>query len=396
MSTFETFPVGKGIVCFGDSITLMAAARADRGYPSILDEALFSRGVSVGNYGVGGSGYATSQSNYDLFHKSRGLWGACILVGVNDIAADTSAGATFVGINTLVQSMLTDGLRVVISTILPWKNGGGWTAPRQIATESVNASILGLTNTHPNLRVVDCYAALGSIDDPQLLRRDAQELIPDSLHLGSFGAQLFSDLVLGSWIDLIDVSALVPVVSQPEITIANWTEIENALQARIALGLRLPGDRVRWGDVSRDGHGTAGDYAILRVGNITSLAPATPEQSITNNPQAFPGGEILLNSLEPTEFELSITVYSMRTTGNHSAYARATSARSALHSESTTAALEAVNVAIVQCESVQSLPALLETEYQGKAVFTALIRISDGNTESVTYIESAEWVGTLT
>lgn len=170
--------------------------------------------------------------------------------------------------------------------------------------------------------------------------------------------------------------------------IANWTQIENALQARIALGLGVPGDRVRWGDTSRDSPVTAGDHAVLRVGNIASLSPATPEQNVTDNPQAFPGGEILLNSLEPTEFELTITVYTTRTTGSFSAYARATSARSALHSESTTDALEAANVVIVQCEAVQSLPALLETEFQGKAVFTALVRISDGNSEAATFIET--------
>lgn len=170
--------------------------------------------------------------------------------------------------------------------------------------------------------------------------------------------------------------------------IANWTQIENTLQARIAIGLGVPGDRVRWGDTSRDGPATTGDHAVLRVGNITSLSPATPEQSVTDNPQAYPGGEILLNSLEPTEFELTITVYTSRTTGSFSAYARATSARASLHRESTTDALEAANVVVVQCEPVQSLPALLETEFQGKATFTALIRISDGDSEATTFIET--------
>lgn len=203
MAAFETLPVARAVVCFGDSITFMAAARADRGYPSILDEALFARGVSVGNYGISGGGFQNARDAYDLYHRNRGLWGASVLVGVNDIAAGLTSAATFDGINSLVNRLLDDGLRVVLSTILPWKNGGGWTAANQTKTEEVNASIRALAGT-TNLRVVDGYAEFGQVDDPTLLQRSFQELIPDSLHLGSYGAQAFSRLVEAAIIDLLD------------------------------------------------------------------------------------------------------------------------------------------------------------------------------------------------
>ncbi len=186
------------IVCFGDSITFMAASRADRGYPSILDERLFSRGYCVGNNGVSGGGYSNAQSAYTGYYKNRGLWGACILVGVNDVAAGISAAVTFAGVNTLVQEMLADDLSVFLSTILPWKNGGGWTSAIQVATEAVNESILALEGTNGGLQIIDGYAAFGDPDDSELLARCYQEVTGDALHLGSYGAQVLAGLFYDS------------------------------------------------------------------------------------------------------------------------------------------------------------------------------------------------------
>lgn len=210
MPTFETFPASKGLICFGDSITFMASTRADRGYPSVLDEMLFDRGVSVGNNGISGGGFQNSRDAYDLFHRGRGIWGACLLVGVNDIAAGLTAEAIFAGINSFVQEMLSDGLRVVLSTILPWKNGGGWTAPRQTTTEAVNSQLRALAGSHVHLRVLDGYAEFGQIDDGQLLQRGLQEPIADNLHLGSYGAQAFARLVLESIDELLAADVVVP------------------------------------------------------------------------------------------------------------------------------------------------------------------------------------------
>lgn len=180
------------------------------------------------------------------------------------------------------------------------------------------------------------------------------------------------------------------------IDLVDWSVVENALQVELARGLDLTGDRVRWSKPSGDAPVTAGDYAVIAIEGNTSLAPATPEQRIETNPVATPGAEILISSVEPVEFTLVVDVFSMRREGNHSAFARANRARSALGLESTTATLEAAGLAVVQTEGVQSIPALLETEYQGRARFNALIRVSGGSQESATYIETAEWVSSLT
>ncbi len=190
----QPFPVAKAIVCFGDSITL-ASGRADRGYPSILDELMFPNGISVGNNGVNSGGFQNMTDVYQAYYKDRGLWGACLLIGVNDIAGGASATTTYNGINALIQEMLLDGLRVAVSTILPWKNGGGWTAPKQTITLAVNELLLALNGTNRNLLVMDGYSEFGDTDDSALLARSLQEVTGDGLHIGSYGAQALAGLM---------------------------------------------------------------------------------------------------------------------------------------------------------------------------------------------------------
>jgi lysophospholipase L1-like esterase len=324
MATPTTFPAGKGIVCFGDSITLMAATRADRGYPSILDELLFDRGVSVGNNGVSGGGFQNAQDAYDFFHKSRGLWGACVLVGVNDIAAGLDAATIFTGINKLVTTLLADGLRVVISTVLPWKNGGGWTSPRQTITEAVNVSIRALAGTHPNLRVVDGYAEFGQVDDPQLLQRGLQEVTPDFLHLGSYGAQAFARLMAVGVGDLLSAASgtLAPSVGiQPEALAARalrdyllrWLPAKvaqlNALRGAVVKSAAVGPLTIASGALvlasAREGATTS---VTLPTGTVTAAAIAT-----AINAAAVPGvtasadgeGRLVLTGAAPTEGVLS-------------------------------------------------------------------------------------------
>ncbi len=215
MPTIQKFPNTKSVVCFGDSITFTAATRANRGYPSILDEMLFADGFTVGNQGVSGGGFQNAIDIYQAYYKGRGIWAACILVGVNDIAGGASAATVYAGINALIQEMLTDNVKVCVSTILPWKNGGGWTAPRQTITETVNAQLLALNGTNPNLLVLDGYAAFGDIDDPALLARSAQEVTADYLHLGSYGSQLLAEMMFEGikgvfvWLNSLDSATLV-------------------------------------------------------------------------------------------------------------------------------------------------------------------------------------------
>lgn len=239
---YQVFPTTKAILCLGDSITFMAAARAPRGYPPILDEMLFSKGYTVGNNGISGGGYRNARDAYELFHRNRGLWGVSLLVGVNDIAAGETSAQVFEGIKSFVDLLLADGLKVILGTILPWKLGGGWTLARQTVTEEVNAQIRALAGTHMSLKIIDGYAVFGQPDDPTSLQRTYQEVVPDLLHLGSYGAQVYAELVatgLAEMLAAVPLSQTVPPPATETVaeTVAVAAEPDTAQNGTDSLGI---------------------------------------------------------------------------------------------------------------------------------------------------------------
>jgi hypothetical protein len=173
----------------------------------------------------------------------------------------------------------------------------------------------------------------------------------------------------------------------------NWTEIENAIQAEIASSLArstgIPSERVRWEIQSRSTPEGAQTYATIRIDNLSSTS-SLPEQRITDNPQATPGKEILIESVEQIEFDVSLTVYSVQSTGSRSAIALASECRAWLMSEFASS-LESAGVVVFRTESVQRVPALLETEFEDRAQFVARMRVCGGVSVPSTWIESAEW-----
>lgn len=176
--------------------------------------------------------------------------------------------------------------------------------------------------------------------------------------------------------------------------IANWTTIENTIQAQFVAASGLTGDRVRWAHQSRDAVGTAGDFATLEMFRFLTVGAA--EDSVIDNPTPIAGQEILIRAQAQTEFEVRFSLFTMTPTGSNSAGAKAINVRHYLERDDVIETLQAAGLALVTVEDVQRIPAVLETEYQDRAVFVARFRTLDGSSYATTYIESAEWVGTLT
>lgn len=174
--------------------------------------------------------------------------------------------------------------------------------------------------------------------------------------------------------------------------IANWTTIENTLQAQFVAACGLTGDRVRWGHQSRDSVQSAGDFALLEM--FRFLTVGSPEDSVIDNPTPGAGTEILIRSQAQTEFEVRFSIFTMTPTGSNSAGARAINVRHYLERDDVLENLQAAGIALVNVEDVQRIPAVLETEFQDRAVFVARFRTLDGSSYATTYIESAEWFGT--
>jgi hypothetical protein len=174
--------------------------------------------------------------------------------------------------------------------------------------------------------------------------------------------------------------------------IADWNSIEDAIQAQVAAGTGIPGSSVRWANQSRDAV-AAGDSVRLTL--LESRVVGHAEESSVDNPTPSPGAEILLREHEQVEFDVQVEVLSMTPTGNASAWAKASNAARYLQRDDVTEALFAERLALVSVDGVQHLPAVLETEVQDRAVFVARFRTLDGSEYATTYIERAEWVGTL-
>lgn len=174
--------------------------------------------------------------------------------------------------------------------------------------------------------------------------------------------------------------------------IANWNTIEDTIQAQVAAGTGITGASVRWANQSRDAV-AAGDSARLTILESNTIGHA--EETEIDNPTPSAGAEILLREHEQIEFDVQIEVMSMTPTGNASAWAKASSAARYLQRDDVTETLFAARLALVSVARVQRLPVVLETEVQDRAVFVARFRTLDGSEFATTYIETAEWVGTL-
>lgn len=115
---------------------------------------------------------------------------AVVSVGVNDIVNDGTAAATVYGtIDTLIDGLLADGVRVIVTTVLPCSTFAGWSAADQVQLEALNASIAGTAG----VTVVDAYAAFGESGTPEQLAAAYDS--GDHIHPNQAGATLLADLV---------------------------------------------------------------------------------------------------------------------------------------------------------------------------------------------------------
>ena len=175
--------------------------------------------------------------------------------------------------------------------------------------------------------------------------------------------------------------------------IANWETIENTIQSQIALASGLAGASVRWANQSRDSV-ASGDSARLTLLDSQTIGHA--EETEIDNPSPSAGAEIILREHEQIEFDVQIEIFSMTPTGNSSAWARASSAARYLQRDDVTEVLFAARLALVSVANVQRMAAVLETEIQDRALFAARFRTLDGSEYATTFIQTAEWVGSLT
>lgn len=181
-------------------------------------------------------------------------------------------------------------------------------------------------------------------------------------------------------------------------SIADQQAIEYAIHAQLVLASALPPGRIIWEGQSRDRPGTTPatrDLITLAWGDPVADAPATPEERTDNTAGAPAGEEVTITTIDQDRVSLVVNYYAGKHTGNVSARSKLKAIRNYLNRATVIDALMVSAIALIEPGTVQSLPAVLETEYESRARMVMVLGLADGTTEKVTNIETAEWTADL-
>jgi lysophospholipase L1-like esterase len=155
----------KVVAWIGDSITLGVTAVDAFRPPQRLEVLLGTSNYVVTNFGV--SGYTAAQIRSVWTDKVRGH-GYTVLIhegGVNDLIAGTAGATVSTTIQTTLAEARADGMRVVLLTVLPWGAYASSSAPKQVETLALNASLTAWCTANAST-CVDTYTAMGEPGTP--------------------------------------------------------------------------------------------------------------------------------------------------------------------------------------------------------------------------------------
>lgn len=113
--------------------------------------------------------------------------------GVNDMATGVSGATAWANAQAVVAAARAAGLKVIITSIMPWKNSAGWTAGKQTETAAYNAAASAWASANGAL-YVDLFTPMGGGGgDPDVLAvaYDSGDLI----HPNATGAGIIASLV---------------------------------------------------------------------------------------------------------------------------------------------------------------------------------------------------------
>ncbi|WP_261803570.1 GDSL-type esterase/lipase family protein [Variovorax sp. PAMC26660] len=197
------------VVAFGDSITAGGGEAGEGAYPDLLatrlrDSPRAPKAVSVLNEGIGGNRLlldGSGPSGLSRFARDAlgqsGVTHVIVLLGTNDIgrkALVSKAGLVMppgempttqriiAGLAQLIAQARAKGVRVLIGTVPPFKNGVYWTKDTDAMRDEVNRWIRGRKDVDG---VIDFDAALRDPADPAAM--DPKYDSGDHLHPGKAG-----------------------------------------------------------------------------------------------------------------------------------------------------------------------------------------------------------------
>lgn len=182
-------PTGR-IVWIGDSI-VFGNGSMPMTPPVHLSE---QRNQGVVAAGVGSNTAAQCGARWTSTYKGRGFNMLIWSCAVNDLAAGTGGLTTATAVKGYLLEARAEGMRVVVTGVMPWKNSTGWTAGKQAETVAYNTEMSAWS---PDAGVIFLSTATmgGQGGDPDLLQTALQSTALDKIHPNSAGAAHLARIV---------------------------------------------------------------------------------------------------------------------------------------------------------------------------------------------------------
>lgn len=169
--------------------------------------------------------------------------------------------------------------------------------------------------------------------------------------------------------------------------------IENAIHAELIIASGLAGDRIIYEHQSAPTLGKSGasrELMTLHYDNLNPVAGATPVQTERMNPDSTlgDGEEMLIGTKADIRFSVRVTMYTGPKSGTGSAYERLRSVCAKLGLESVAIRLQENAISFIEARDVRSVPVVLETEYESRAVADLQFSMTETAESTETFIET--------
>ncbi len=173
----------------------------------------------------------------------------------------------------------------------------------------------------------------------------------------------------------------------------NYGAFQQAIQNQVKAALSYDGSKVIWSDQTLDR--PARPFVELSVLSFRDLSHHSMHGVIDNpDSDGDDGEEILLQTTDHLELTVQTRIFSAAVVGDLAPMNLAQKIHSFFGRETTNDALQ--DIAIVSRENVQNASLVLETKYEGRAIFNIIFRVAVVDTEATTYIETAPVETTFT
>lgn len=166
----------------------------------------------------------------------------------------------------------------------------------------------------------------------------------------------------------------------------NLGAFEVALVTEVKRATGLANGKVIWANQTRDR--PIRPFIELAVTESSAGSPHS-ESAISDTVPSTPGNEITLTTKDHADLTVQLRAFSAEVTGSNKAFNLLDKVRQHFGKESCIEALEVLPeaIAVVDRGVVQDATIVLETEHEGRAIFTLRLRVADVTTETTTFIQ---------